>query len=130
MFVTDCSIFTAEFTPQSAIDDMASKGKASGVHQLRAIAGLCNAAQFDAASMKVPLHERPIYGDATDQAILRFSEALGPVSDLRQLWKKTYELAFNSKNKFMIRTFSLAEPDGLGLALSTAEESQFGPDDT
>src|SRR5271163_4422952 len=119
MFVTECSIFTTNFTPQSARDDMVAKSKASGVHQLRALAGLCNAAEFDAASTDVPLHERPIFGDATDQAILRFSESLGSVSDLRRLWKKTYELAFNSKNKFMIRTFSLAEPQGLEVALST-----------
>jgi sodium/potassium-transporting ATPase subunit alpha len=129
MFVTDCSIFTDNFTPESARDDMVAKSKASGAHQLRAMAGLCNAAEFDAASAKVPLHKRPIYGDATDQAILRFSESLGSSSDLRQLWKKTYELAFNSKNKFMIRTFSLAESEGLGVALSAAEESEFQADD-
>jgi sodium/potassium-transporting ATPase subunit alpha len=41
------------------------------------------------------------------------------------LWKKTYELAFSSKNKFMIRTFSLAEPEGLDLALSPAETQEF-----
>jgi sodium/potassium-transporting ATPase subunit alpha len=118
MFVTDCLVGTATFTPESA------KGQA-GTLQLRAVAGLCNAAEFDAASAKLPLHERIIFGDATDQAILRLSESLGPVSDLRHLWKKTYELAFSSKNKFMIRTFSLAEPEGLDLALSPAETQEF-----
>ncbi|KAL1980779.1 hypothetical protein VTN96DRAFT_3549 [Rasamsonia emersonii] len=130
MFVTDCAISTATFTPESARDEMVVKGKASGTHQLRTMAGLCNAAEFDAASTQLPLHERPIYGDATDQAILRFSEGLGPVSDLRRLWKKTYELAFNSKNKFMIRTFSVVDSNGLGLALSAAEAVQFKPEDT
>ena len=118
MFVTDCLVGTATFTPESA------KGQA-GTLQLRAVAGLCNAAEFDAASAKLPLHERIIFGDATDQAILRLSESLGPVSDLRHLWKKTYELAFSSKNKFMIRTFSLADPEGLDLALSPAETQEF-----
>jgi sodium/potassium-transporting ATPase subunit alpha len=124
MFVTDCLVGTATFTPESANHEADLKGKA-GTLQLRAIAGLCNAAEFDAASAKLPLHERIIFGDATDQAILRLSESLGPVSDLRHLWKKTYELAFSSKNKFMIRTFSLAEPEGLGLALSPAETQEF-----
>jgi sodium/potassium-transporting ATPase subunit alpha len=130
MFVTDCTIHTAMFTPESARDEMVVKGKASGVHQMRATSGLCNAAEFDATSIHLPLHERPIYGDATDQAVLRFSEGLGPVSDLRRMWKKTYELAFNSKNKFMVRTFTLAESNGLDLALSAAEAVHFGQEDT
>lgn len=102
---------------------MVKKGKASGTHQLRAMAGLCNAAEFDAATMELPIYERTVYGDATDQAILKFSEHLGPVSELRQLWKKTYELAFNSKNKFMIRTFSLATTKGVGLEVSRPRRS-------
>jgi sodium/potassium-transporting ATPase subunit alpha len=108
---------------------MVVKGKSSGIHQLRAMSGLCNAAEFDAAALNLPLHERPIFGDATDQAILRLSETLGSVANLRQMWKRTYELAFNSKNKFMIRTFTLNESSGLGLALSPAESINFRPED-
>jgi sodium/potassium-transporting ATPase subunit alpha len=124
MFVTDCLVDTATFTPESTKHEAVPKGKV-GICQLRAVAGLCNAAEFDAASAKLPLYERVIYGDATDQAILRLSESLGPVSDLRHMWKKTYELAFNSKNKFMIRTFSPAGPGGLDLVLSSAEAQEF-----
>lgn len=113
-----------------ARDETLLKGKSTGVHQLRALSGLCNAAEFDAAAGDMPLNERPIFGDATDQAILRFSELLGPVSEMRRLWKKTWELAFNSRNKFMIRTFTVAESNGLGLALSPAESMQFKPADT
>ncbi|PYI36884.1 Na/K ATPase alpha 1 subunit [Aspergillus indologenus CBS 114.80] len=125
MFVTECAISTTCFSPDSARDEMNRKGKKSGVHQLRAMAGLCNAAEFDAASMQFPLHEREIHGNATDQAVLRLSESFGSVAKLRQTWKKTFELAFNSKNKFMVRTFTLAEPEGLGLAMSAAESAQF-----
>jgi sodium/potassium-transporting ATPase subunit alpha len=128
MFVTDFSVGIAAFTPESAREDIDRAGLASGLWQLRALAGLCNAAQFDAASMKLPLAERQIYGDATDQAILRLSERLGPVSELYQLWAKTYELAFSSKNKFMIRTFRLAELNGRNV-LSATEATQFQPDD-
>jgi magnesium-transporting ATPase (P-type) len=42
---------------------------------------------------------------------------------------KTFELAFNSKNKFMIRTLALSEPTGLKMALSPIEEGAWKPDD-
>jgi sodium/potassium-transporting ATPase subunit alpha len=122
--------------PQTARDEMyqygqlVENGRSNAVSQLRSLAGLCNAGEFDAATMKLPLHERKINGDATDQAILRFSESLGPVSELRQMWKKTFELAFNSKNKYMIRTLELVQDKGLELALPSTEASTFRPQDT
>jgi sodium/potassium-transporting ATPase subunit alpha len=100
----------------------------NGIEQLRLIAGLCNSGEFDAATDNLPLHERKINGDATDQAILRFSEHLGPVTELRQLWRKNFELAFNSKNKFMLRTFSLVE-DSRKYAFSNSEAATFTQDD-
>jgi sodium/potassium-transporting ATPase subunit alpha len=138
MYVTECSIGMHNMDPTSARDEMVQYGKAqtegkrpsSSVAQLRAIAGLCNSGEFDASTNDLPLHERKINGDATDQAILRFSESLGPVTELRQMWKKSFELAFNSKNKYMIRTLELVQPEGLDLALSTAEAASFHPKDT
>lgn len=108
-----------------------SEGKGfNAVDQLRAIAGLCNSGEFDAATSHLPLHERKINGDATDQAVLRFSESLGPVSELRRMWKKTFELAFNSKNKYMIRTFQIVEREGFDIALPSTEAALFRPEDT
>ncbi|KAB8067270.1 hypothetical protein BDV29DRAFT_94968 [Aspergillus leporis] len=130
MFVTDCLISASAFSPELARDRMVMDKKASGIHQLRAAAGLCNAGEFDASTINLPLPDRRIYGDATDQAILRFSEGLGSTSELRQAWKMTFQLPFNSKNKFMIRTFSVAEPNGYGVALSPAEAVGFKQDDT
>lgn len=95
------------------------------IDQLRAVAGICNAGQFDAASAHLHLNDRRINGDATDQAILRLSEHIGPVAELRQMWTKKFELAFNSKNKFMITVLSLAEQQGLNVALSTREAQAF-----
>jgi sodium/potassium-transporting ATPase subunit alpha len=103
--------------------------KNNSLSQLRAVAGLCNAGSFDAATMRLPLHERVIHGDATDQAILRFSEGLGEVAELRRCWKVKYELAFNSKNKYMIKAFCLTHPDGLSLALPSDIGSIFAPGD-
>jgi sodium/potassium-transporting ATPase subunit alpha len=136
MHVTDCSIGMHNMDPQSARDEMhqyglpVEGGRSNAVSQLRSIAGLCNSGEFDAATNNLPLHERKINGDATDQAILRFSESLGPISELRQMWKKTFELAFNSKNKYMIRILELAQEEGLKLALTSTEASSFRPQDT
>jgi len=46
------------------------------------------------------------------------------------MWKKTFELAFNSKNKYMIRTLELVQQKGLDLALSSEEIASFRPQDT
>lgn len=46
------------------------------------------------------------------------------------MWKKTFKLAFNSKNKYMIKTLALVEIEGLKFALSAAEASTFRTDDT
>jgi sodium/potassium-transporting ATPase subunit alpha len=121
-------------SPEGARDEMIQRRhEADGtnaVDQLRVIAGLCNSGEFDAATDHLPLHERKINGDATDQAILRLSESLGPVAELRQMWKKTFELAFNSKNKYMIRTLALSEPGGLNVALPSSEAATFRAEDT
>ncbi|KAF4633510.1 hypothetical protein G7Y89_g4608 [Cudoniella acicularis] len=134
MYVTECSVGMQNIDPQCTRDEMMhrrSEGRGfNAVDQLRAVAGLCNSGEFDAATNHLPLHKRKINGDATDQAILRFSESLGPVSELRQMWKKTFELAFNSKNKYMIRTVELVEERGLEVALPSTEAATFRPDDT
>lgn len=133
MFVTECSIATHDMTPESARDEMVQhrhEGKGyNAIDQLRFLSGMCNSGEFDAATNNLPLAERKINGDATDQAVLRFSESLGRVTELREAWKKNFELAFNSKNKFMIRTFSLANETGLNLALSRSEATTFKTDD-
>ncbi|KAF7889465.1 uncharacterized protein EAF01_010958 [Botrytis porri] len=131
MFVTECCIGTYSMTPQSAKDEMTSSGRNNtAISQMRLIAGLCNSGEFDAGTMHLPLSDRKINGDATDQAVLRFSESLGPVSELRNMWRKTFELAFNSKNKFMVRTLALTEPEGRSYALPSEEATSFASDDT
>jgi sodium/potassium-transporting ATPase subunit alpha len=133
MYVTECSVGSETLNPVSARDEMMYRRRETklnnGIEQLRLVAGLCNSGDFDAATINLPLHERKINGDATDQAILRFSESLGPVSDLRSSWRKNFELAFNSKNKFMIRTLSLVKEDGLKYAFSNADADTFTSED-
>jgi sodium/potassium-transporting ATPase subunit alpha len=134
MCVTEVSVGLQNMNPEKTRDEMMQRrndGKGfNAVDQLRLIAGLCNSGEFDASTNHLPLHERKINGDATDQAVLRFSESLGPVTELRQMWKKSFELAFNSKNKYMIRTLELVEERGLEVALHTTEAATFRATDT
>ena len=122
MVVTDIYAGGEEYTPEAARDLMAvlqsensiaalAERREDVILQLRTIGGLCNSGEFDASTMHMPIYERKINGDATDQAMLRLSESLGSVVELNQNWKKIYEIAFNSKNKFMIRLMSPAAQD-------------------
>ena len=135
MTVTDCLIGIRQTTPEATRDLMehqdgsVSSGISSPIEQLRTIAGLCNSGEFDPSQGNVPLKDRKIIGDATDQSILRFAESLGPVSELRKFWKKQFEIAFNSKNKFMVKVFSLAERTGLSPALSAKEVCDWNDGD-
>lgn len=127
MSVTDYAVHTASSILDATGANSQSKMNRSALQQLRSIAGLCNAAEFDSKSENLPLSERAIFGDATDQAILRFSEGLGSTSELKQGWKSFFTLAFDSKNKFMIKTFTTSMVESANLSLSPAEASNFQP---
>ena len=72
------------------------------------VARLCNGAKFDSATANLPIDERQIKGDATDSAILRFAEGLSvpsivvTTSTLLESYEKTFEILFNSMNKWML----------------------------
>lgn len=133
MLVTECAMgqkyMTADQAKDAMVADKEQNPKNNSISQLRALAGLCNSGTFDASTINLPLHDRIIHGDATDQAILRFSESLGEVAELRRWWNTKYELAFNSKNKYMIKAFTLGHQSGLPLALPSDTASVFGPGD-
>ncbi|KAH8700901.1 putative H /K ATPase alpha subunit [Talaromyces proteolyticus] len=126
MFVTDYAIGNQTFTvPQGNSAQETNGNKRSAVQQLRAISGLCNAAEFDASVSHLPLPERRIFGDATDQAILRFSESLDSVMELRREWKESFELGFDSKRKFMVKGVTCAKTNDVGTGVSSAEALSF-----
>ena len=107
MFVQNASILDEEYSTSQARVTVV-KGDSTEkdtLEQLHVVAGLCNAAQFDATTLSLPLSERKINGDATDTAILRFAEELGDVSDLNGNWKREFDIPFNSKNKYMVFPF-------------------------
>lgn len=131
MTATDCAIGTRTLTPTTALSDLETNTEKhtdnNSVRQLRSLAGLCNAGMFDPTTLDRPLSERVIQGDATDQAVLRFSESLGSVDTTRSLWRRMFEIAFNSKNKYMIRVFNLEEAEGIQDTL--ARNDAFSEDD-
>ncbi|KAK2807063.1 hypothetical protein FQN51_004677 [Onygenales sp. PD_10] len=108
MFVTDSFTGGKQCTEEAARKAIleandATNGPNKAMDQLRRVGGLCNAAEFDASTVNFPVSQMKMFGDPTDQAILRFSQTLGSVSKLRDDTKKLFEIAFNSRNKFMIR---------------------------
>jgi sodium/potassium-transporting ATPase subunit alpha len=117
MVVTDMCSVDKTYTVDAALGEMAASQystdgtvpKPAAIEQIRIVGGLCNSGEFDAATMNLPIADRKINGDATDQAILRLSESFGSVTELRNQWKKTFEIAFNSKNKFMVRIMVAAD---------------------
>src|SRR5271155_3706118 len=126
MVVTDClvgytTMTVSEATQRHKADD--SSSLASALNQVRVVAAVCNAGDFDVTTLKLPLADRKIIGDATDQAVLRFSESLSPVAETRSLWRKRFDLAFNSKNKFAICIASAQQ--NATSSLSLAEASEF-----
>ncbi|EKG18232.1 ATPase P-type K/Mg/Cd/Cu/Zn/Na/Ca/Na/H-transporter [Macrophomina phaseolina MS6] len=110
MRVTDCLVGRDALTATEGVGKVQLSRAAVditepslGCKQLALIGSICNAGEFDASTMDQPLSERKINGDATDTAVLRFSEGLASVHESRQKWRNIYRVAFNSKNKFMIQ---------------------------
>ncbi|OJD35701.1 h k atpase alpha [Diplodia corticola] len=110
MRVTDCLVGRDVLTATEAAGKVQLSRVSANIaepslacKQLAVVGSVCNAGEFDASTMNKPLSERKINGDATDTAVLRFSEGLLSVHETRQKWRNVYRVAFNSKNKFMIQ---------------------------
>jgi hypothetical protein len=125
MFVTDYSLGTQKLAVGEPTSEKETHSAAA--HQVRAIAGICNAAEFDSSTASLPLVDRHVFGDATDQAALMFSESIGPVAALRGACKSIFELAFNSKNKFMAKAITFVDNQTRDVCLSPAEIATFEP---
>ncbi|RCI08928.1 hypothetical protein L249_5115 [Ophiocordyceps polyrhachis-furcata BCC 54312] len=66
--------------------------------RLRRAALLCNDAVFDPASLHLPIASRPVQGNATDAAVLRFFAGGTETEKLPRL----FQIPFNSSNKWML----------------------------
>lgn len=133
MAVTDCSVGSKNLTMEQLretmragnVNEKSDPSKTFG--QLAALGALCNGAEMDASQTDVPVEQRNVFGDATDTAVLKFSESVaqGNVAYFRSCWQRVFELAFNSKNKFMIRCFTISRPEALDRTLPADDASQF-----
>ncbi|KAI1616233.1 hypothetical protein EDD36DRAFT_129967 [Exophiala viscosa] len=133
MVVTDCLVGLKTMTAIEAAQDVIvekSEGhsRKAALEQLRVVSGVCNAGEFDPTTIHLPLNERRIIADATDQAIFRLSESLGSVNESRDMWRKRFDLAFNSKNKFALRVSSATSEAAAAMTVSAAEKASFDAD--
>jgi sodium/potassium-transporting ATPase subunit alpha len=128
MLVTDCLIGRKSLSANSAaalveLDTAVADSELSpcAVVELATISGLCNDGEFDATTLHLPLERRRIFGDATDQAVLRFAETITRISDVRSSWITAHKVPFNSKNKFMAHVIERLP--------TTQEKGASGPGD-
>ena len=108
MFVTDCFAGGHEYRADDVkkFHGTACEGSNfanNALERTQVLGALCNAAEIDASTLRLPAQSMKIHGDPTDQAILRFSESLEPTKKLKMKWRKAFEIAFSSKNKYMVR---------------------------
>lgn len=123
MFVINAAVLDEEYSTNQARMAIAKNEKSrESLDQFHLVAGLCNAAQFDAATLGLPISEMKINGDATDTAILRFAEELGNVSNLTNNWKREFDLPFNSKNKYMVHVHPLRSNSRSGYSRQMQEQ--------
>ncbi|XP_048471386.1 potassium-transporting ATPase alpha chain 2 [Rhincodon typus] len=70
---------------------------------LAKIIALCSRAEFKPGQEDVPIMKREIVGDASESALLKFSETVfGNVMEFREENTKIFEIPFNSTNKFQL----------------------------
>ena len=77
----------------------------SAIKAMHMVARLCNGARFETDSSSSDSgEERTVKGDATDTAVLRFSESLPTLAStvLIDSHEKLFEIPFNSRNKWML----------------------------
>ncbi|KAG6815332.1 hypothetical protein H0H93_010108, partial [Arthromyces matolae] len=81
------------------------------LRQLHRAAVLCNGATFESASVELPVEDRVVNGDATDGAILRFTESFGNASAIRNSSPQIFQIPFNSRNKWMLTMYNKSDKD-------------------
>ncbi|XP_040183060.1 potassium-transporting ATPase alpha chain 1 [Rana temporaria] len=78
---------------------------------LSKVVTLCNRASFKGGQDGVPIPKRIVIGDASETALLKFSElTVGNAMEYRDRFKKVSELPFNSTNKFQLSIHELQDP--------------------
>ncbi|XP_053308078.1 potassium-transporting ATPase alpha chain 2 [Spea bombifrons] len=82
------------------------------------IVSLCNRAEFRAGQEDVPIMKKTVAGDASETALLKFSEVItGNVMNIRERNRKVCEIPFNSTNKFQLSVHETDDPNDKRLLL-------------
>ena len=116
MTVTQCLVGRDEVILNEELLHNFLEKPQEGIRELATIGGVCNAGEFDPIDRQTPLVHRKIMGDATDQAVLRFSQGLLNVKELREQQPVIHKVPFNSRNKYMIHVLcSSTEGDAQAL---------------
>ncbi|KAF5309044.1 hypothetical protein D9619_013557 [Psilocybe cf. subviscida] len=96
---------------------------ASNLSQVAAVGSICNSAVADTSSSEeeqLLSKNKGFVGNATDVAILRFSDSILSAQDIRRRWVNVFRRSFNSKTKYMLQLSKLA-------ALPSSEEGLVTP---
>uniref|UniRef100_A0A0K0EHT4 Sodium/potassium-transporting ATPase subunit alpha n=1 Tax=Strongyloides stercoralis TaxID=6248 RepID=A0A0K0EHT4_STRER len=116
----DKSIYTCDTTEDQS--NTQTDGRKGGTFDaLINIATLCNRAEFKPGQNDVPIFRRECTGDASEIALLKFTElTLGDAMKYRNNNKKVVEIPFNSTNKFQVSIHD--QPEGNLLVMKGAPE--------
>lgn len=102
----DLQIVTCD-TAESQTETAGGTGRT--YEALLRIATLCNRAEFKMGQADVPVLRRECSGDASEMALLKYSELVSPnVMERRVECKKAAEIPFNSTNKYQVIKFLLS----------------------
>ncbi|KAF6760413.1 sodium-potassium ATPase [Ephemerocybe angulata] len=112
--ISDAAYGAEEY--KELVKSTSDSDKSNALLQCAAVAAICNAAVYEegtaaAGSSPIAPAKRPILGNATDTAALRFSEDVLPAEGLLSQWKHVYHQSFNSKTKFMLQLSRLSNTD-------------------
>ncbi|KAH9965074.1 sodium-potassium ATPase [Russula compacta] len=129
MHVEDAAIYDATFNVPTLRQQLESAQPrvAENLRQLPAISAICNAAAFEGSPSD---EKRQIIGDATDSAILKFSDDLVSCDTIRAQWRHVHKISFNSKTKFMLTISELVPSTNAStLPVPLASWDSFAPGD-
>ena len=103
----DLNIETINTAENASKEEGEKALKGGTADALLRVAALCNRAEFKPGQDDVPILKRECTGDASEVALLKFSELSlpGGVIPFRQKHAKVAEIPFNSTNKYQVNNY-------------------------
>ncbi|KAF9481785.1 sodium-potassium ATPase [Pholiota conissans] len=133
MHVENLAIFDTPYESDTlrAILRNAEAPVQTNLSQVAAVGAICNSATFD-NNVEVNPDEKKIagksiIGNATDVAILRFSDNIASAEITRQRWINVFRRNFNSKTKFMLQLSKLSPTIQGSMVAPLASWDNFTP---